>query len=130
MLTMDRPLCLRTAFALLLQAHEYATNLQCDAWEFAVEMHVLREAGLTNNDVRWLLMQDYLVHAWEVTTREQFHRVFQQQGGLLGEKSCFILTPAGLAFALHGEILPTDGSSQPAGGAPGGSPPRDGKCRP
>ena len=127
---MDRAPMMRQALALLLQAHEYATQLQCDAWEFAVEVGSFREAGLTNNDIRWLLLRGYVAHAWEATTGEQFRRTFEPRGGLLGERSCFILTPTGLAFALGGAAGGPNGCAPPPGGAPPRTPPDAPRRRP
>jgi hypothetical protein len=40
---------LRSALGLLLQAWEYAEDCERDAWDFAVEIHSLRQHGLTNS---------------------------------------------------------------------------------
>src|SRR5947209_335258 len=56
---------MQTALALLLQAHEYAAKLGCNNWQFAVEMNTFRDIGLSKNDLRWLLLNEYVQHAWE-----------------------------------------------------------------
>src|SRR5947209_7806851 len=55
------------AFAILLQAYDYAAKLGRDRWEFAVEIRVLRAAGLTYSDLRWLRCKDYVEHSTEIT---------------------------------------------------------------
>jgi len=90
---------MQRALNLLLQGYEYAADLQCEVWEFAVEIRPLLEAGLTNSDLRWLLLKDYVAHALEITAPDGDSRAFQPLGKLLAERSCFVLTPAGVAFA-------------------------------
>ena len=46
----------RTAMTLLLQSHVFAVELKQGIWDFAVEIRSLNEAGLTNNDLRRLLI--------------------------------------------------------------------------
>jgi hypothetical protein len=114
---------LQPALQLLLEAHDYAVDLGSGAWEFAVEIEPLREAGLTNSDIRWLLLKGCLAHALEVTEPGSERRAFQPQGGALTERSCFVLTPGGVAVARSatrggilagGEIAPLPA----AGGGP------------
>ncbi len=91
---------LLTAFQLLLQGQEYTQELGCDPWDFAVEISCLRELGLTNNDLRWLLYKNYAVQGLEVIDDKHDRRVFHSGGLLhLANESCFILTEEGEAFA-------------------------------
>jgi hypothetical protein len=90
---------MHAALQLLLQASEYALEMQCVNWEFAVDIVSLREVGLTMNDVRWLMLNEYVQHAVEVTDREQDRRVFQANGKRLAVESCFVLTSRGIEFA-------------------------------
>ena len=48
----------RQGLWLLQQAHDYAAELSRSHWDFAVEISALREAGLTNSDLRWLACSD------------------------------------------------------------------------
>src|SRR4051795_11759741 len=68
-----------SALGLLLEGYDYARQLERDVWEFAVEIRCLLEAGLTHNDVRWLLCKGYAEHAVERTEpggrRREFLRV-------------------------------------------------------
>jgi hypothetical protein len=108
--------CLTAAFRLLRRAHEYAAALDCGPWEFAVEIDSFHDVGLTNSDLRWLLLQGYIAHAWDVTQTTHGQRTFQSSGRILGPQSCFILTPAGLPVAGlvgNGPPLRMPSSQQP-----------------
>jgi hypothetical protein len=91
--------CMRAGLQLLLQASDYAVELQCTLWEFAVEIKTLREVGLTMNDLRWLLLKRFVQHAVEVLEHDQDERVFQMHGKRLAADSCFVLTASGIEFA-------------------------------
>jgi hypothetical protein len=91
---------LQPALQLLLEAHEYAREVACDSWQFAVEIDALYAAGLTNSDLRWLLHAAYAEQARELTAEDDPARTFGPDGGRrLGEASCFVLTPAGVLLA-------------------------------
>ena len=83
-------------FALLLEARDYADRTASDAWEFAVEIHLLREIGLSDNDLRYLVRSQYLEHAHEVTAMGKLGRNFRSSGDLaFAKRTCFVLTPRG-----------------------------------
>ncbi len=82
--------------ALLRVAWERAKAANSDPWQFAVEIKALRSAGLSPNDLRWLLSQGYAEHAEELTGLEDAQRRFQPIPSLLlTARSCFILTEEG-----------------------------------
>ncbi len=84
----------------MLQAVEYAAELQQDAWEFAVELHVLREAKLSNSDLRWLIGKGYVEHAVEITGPSDRTRQFRRTPLVsFTEPTCLVLTPSGMAAA-------------------------------
>jgi hypothetical protein len=115
---MDIIPCLRNALQLLLQATEYAAEMNRDEWEFAVEIAYLQEVGLTVNDIRWLIFQDYVQHAVEINDPRNESRVFQNHSKLLASHSCFVLTPRGIEFArsINANGLPArQGPSGPSG---------------
>jgi hypothetical protein len=109
---------MKRAFSLLLQAHEYVLESGRDRWDFAVEIGSLREFGLTNNDLRWLLYNKYAHHAVEVTASDDDRRLFRPRGKLLlSERSCFVLTEEGLAVAVAlagSHELPLGGNAEAA----------------
>jgi hypothetical protein len=94
------PAQLRSALCLLLQAWDYATDCERDAWDFAIEIHSLRQQGLTNSDLRWLLCKGLTKHATENTVSVVKGRSFYPGAGLsFTDKTCFILTATGLSAA-------------------------------
>jgi hypothetical protein len=91
---------LRDALWLLLQAYEYAEELDQDVWSFAVELHALRAAHLTTSDLRWLACKYYVEHASETTKPQDTRRHFRRTGpATFVDETCVVLTPAGLALA-------------------------------
>jgi hypothetical protein len=87
---------IEAGLSLLHEAYAYACQLQRPAWDFAVEIHRLRAAGLTNSDLRWLACQHLVEHAAELTRAGQDGRVFRSTGPLTFTKTtCFILTETG-----------------------------------
>lgn len=66
--------------ALLYQGGEYARQLGEDRWEFAVEIHELKSAGMTVNDLRWLMVGDLAEHACDVTEDGEQSRRFENYG--------------------------------------------------
>src|SRR5262249_44802055 len=69
-------------------------------WDYAVEIHVLRRIGLSGNDMRLLVQRHFVEHAQEVTTYESDQRTFQQTSGVaFAKRTCFVLTPLGIAKA-------------------------------
>jgi hypothetical protein len=89
----------------MLEAHDFAQALKHPVWDFAVEIRSLREAGLTNNQIRWLVCSGYIEHAIERTELNSEKRVFHQVRSLaLYEQSCFVLTSAGILTAREIEL--------------------------
>lgn len=89
---------LRAALNLLLEAHEYAIDLDQDAWELAVELEVLRSANLTNSDLRWLSAVGMVEHAVEITRPSDCSRQFRRTNLVnVHEPTCVILTASGVA---------------------------------
>jgi hypothetical protein len=91
---------LREALSLLLQAHEYAQELEQDVWDLAVELTVLRAARLSNSDVRWLVGMGFVEHAVEVTGPTDRARQFRRTSLVsVSEATCLVLTRAGVLAA-------------------------------
>lgn len=88
------------ALALLLQAHEYAQELQQDVWDLAVELTVLRSAKLSNSDLRWLVGVGFVEHAVEITGPSDRTRQFRRTSLVsFNEPTCLVLTRAGVIAA-------------------------------
>jgi hypothetical protein len=91
---------LHRAIRLLLQAHHYAEELGRNPWDFAVERSCLREAGLTNNDIRWLVYVGFVEQGLDGSEASEFLPLPKSGGrSVLHKKSCFILTGEGYQFA-------------------------------
>src|SRR4051794_40254479 len=65
----------------LLEATRYAQELGCEAWEFAVDAAGLLTAGLTENDLRWLVKKGYVAQAIETSPPEGEERTFRNVVG-------------------------------------------------
>jgi hypothetical protein len=91
---------MRAALALLLQAHDFATQLSRGNWDFALEINSLRDLGLTPNDLRWLVCKGYVEHAREMRPQPGMDRRFRPNGVLtFPARTCFILSEDGVKFA-------------------------------
>ena len=76
--------------AVLLQAHQYAAELACSMWDFAVEIQELRAEGLTKNDLRWLVCKDYVEHRREISIACDDTREFRKSAPLAFSKRLFL----------------------------------------
>jgi hypothetical protein len=106
---------------MLLQAREYIlADLDCCGWDFAVEIRLLREAGLTHSDLRWLIRRGYVEHGIETTRPGMPTRSFMKASSLAFEDdTCFLLTDSGASFVRQfcaegalAEALPGNGRSR------------------
>jgi hypothetical protein len=101
-LTADRatiPARVRGALTLLFESHEYAEDLAANLWDFAVELDTMRDVGLTNSDIRWLVGKQLVDHAREITLPGEQHRAFRNGSPLaLADGTCFVLSKQGVAF--------------------------------
>ncbi len=87
---------------ILLAAHDYAADLKCDAWDFAVELAELQKVGLFTPDIRWLVHKGLVEHAHENRSPQTDRREFQHDCRLvLRKRSCFVLTQSGVGLARH-----------------------------
>jgi hypothetical protein len=87
----------------LRQAYDYALDVERDIWDFAVEIEELRQTGLTDSDLRWLVCKGFVEHRMEMTTAEDQKRVFRTASELkFDARSSFVLTSLGVA---HTESL-------------------------
>jgi hypothetical protein len=88
---------IKAALVRLAEAYDYARDMQCDLWDFAVEIDALVAVGLLPDDLRWLVTSGYVQHGREVTRHSDAARRFQPAGDLTFTKTtCFVLTEAGL----------------------------------
>lgn len=87
----------RAAILELAVGHDNAEDFRCGQWEFAVEIDFLMAAGLTPEEIRWLVASRYIEPAREVTKPSDTIRQFRPIRKFdLGRKTCFVVTAAGL----------------------------------
>ncbi len=91
----------KLALGELLEAHYYDTDLRQPDREFAVALGRLAEAGLTHNDLRWLLAKGFIEqtkkHGGTVRARNRVNRSATVDS--FSRRTRVVLTEAGLAFA-------------------------------
>jgi len=100
------------AFSTLLEALEYARDLDTSAWDFAVDLASLRRLKLTDSDLRWLVVRELVDHGLEVTPPRDAHRSFRRgERTVFRRRSCFVLTSEGakLAHELRVSAAPGNG---------------------
>ena len=91
---------LKAALAALLEAFDYAEDTGSDCWDFAVAIRRLRELGLSETDLRWLVKRRFVEHAREVTVQGDDGRQFRPTGNLtFTRRTCFVLTEIGVLRA-------------------------------
>lgn len=108
------PAPVRAALAQFAKARDYARDVQCDPWEFAIEIARLTSIGVTASDLRWLVKKGYIEHACEITRPGDAARRFQRRPNLAftGE-TCFLLTDAALALAEKMAAIASKGVTLP-----------------
>ena len=90
----------RDAIGLLLQAADYAQDLDRSHWDFAVEKNLLLNEQLTENDLRWLMLKGLLEHGIEDLEDSGGQREFHPTCDLrFYDGSCFVLTREGVLRA-------------------------------
>jgi hypothetical protein len=121
----------RLGLQFLWDSYVCAHQASADPWEFSVEWLELRRLGVTCNDVRWLIRQGLVQHAYEVTGSKDDHRRFVPCPSLnLSKRTCLIMTEEGCRLsqqfaeahgtertaAAHGPVTVSFVSAAPANG--------------
>ena len=113
----------RAALAHFAKARHYARNVQCDPWEFAIEIERLASMGVTTSDLRWLVKKGYIEHACEVTRPSDAVRRFKRRQNLaFTAESCFLLADTALSSAEKMGIIAAPDANSPGVGNPGSKP--------
>ncbi len=103
-----------SALAVLLEAFEYGNDLGGNDWEFGIELAVLRDLGVSNSGLRWLIGGGMADHAVEVTRSQDTARSFERPPRpVFSRRACFKLTPAGAAVARAVASRCEPGTQQP-----------------
>lgn len=80
----------------LLKAYRYAVDSSVCAWQFALPDNALRQCGMSESDLRWLLQKSYAECRLEITRPGDEERVFAVDAShshLM--QGCFVLTDLG-----------------------------------
>ena len=94
---------IQAALNILNRGYFYSQDIDCNVWEFAEEIENLYAAGMTANDLRWLLRKQYVEHRQETTDVNDDQRVFiHVRNEVFCERSCFVLTQEGIAYSSSG----------------------------
>ncbi len=104
---------LSEALELLSLGYRYATASDASVQEYAVTFESLRDAGLNECDIRWLVSQCFAEHFIEFTLPGDPSRSFRPGGVAISSTSCLTLTEEGFFFArqIAGGI--TESSPEP-----------------
>jgi hypothetical protein len=88
-----------SGMALLLEAFDCARDAGSSPWDYAIGVPQLREAGVSNSSLTWLLQKEYAEHLVESTVPGDVKRVFRSvETSLLSERSCLVLSETGALF--------------------------------
>ena len=83
----------------LVQASDYAHHCDAPIWTFALTYRELRNYGLIDNDLRFLLLNQLLMHGAESTEQCAQRKIDVVETMVFGEPSSFILTKKGYEWA-------------------------------
>jgi hypothetical protein len=93
---------LRAGLALLWRAYLCAQDTGVNVWEFALRTGRLYEAGMTDNDLHWMVAKGFAEHGEEISSHDEPHRTFRRSEGYsFHNHTCLILTASGAALAEH-----------------------------
>jgi hypothetical protein len=99
----DSAALFQVALSKLARAYVYAADVNCDAWQFAVEVDRLFAIGITTSTLRWSVTKGFAAHAVEVTRPNDTSRKFRSGRSLaFTKKTCFVITDAGLSLVKTG----------------------------
>jgi hypothetical protein len=91
---------MRKALALLRQAHDYGRDLGRHPRDFAVSIRELKESGLAEAALRWLVYRGYVAFAGDPTQAPEDDRSKAPNARLrFTPEDCFVLTERGLTYA-------------------------------
>jgi hypothetical protein len=93
---------LKPALRAMLRAWHFAHDLGESPWEFAVEIRALRDFGMTDSDLRWLVAKGLAEFAEDSRKPGRGPRRFRRRNRLpFNDRSCFVLTENGSALILE-----------------------------
>lgn len=90
----------RNGLTQLWQAFRFAGDAGAPIWDFALEIDILFQTGLTITDLRWLVSKRFCLCGLENSVYGASHRSFDPgEGFAFDKKTCVVLTLEGSAFA-------------------------------
>jgi hypothetical protein len=82
------------------------SNVRADPWASAISLEQLLSVGLTQCDLRWLVIKGYVRHAREITESGNTERRFQPGRNLaFANETRFLLTDVGTSLAGKQDAL-------------------------
>jgi hypothetical protein len=84
-------------FRKLALAWQFSRDCDRSQWDFAVELDVLDQEGVSHETLRWMLGKGLIEHAIESDEHRGIGRTFESPGGFAFKpRSCFVITGNGL----------------------------------
>jgi hypothetical protein len=84
----------------LLEAHDTAVDTGWDLWMYACHIQSLRQQGVYDTTLHWLLDQGFAEHRLETPSPSSARRTFKRARDThFTQASCFVLTEAGVLHA-------------------------------
>ena len=103
---------LQKGLELLVLGYRYARAGKANVQDFAIGYHSLREVGLEECDIRWLVSQSLVEHYVETTLPGDTTRSFSAGGVAICENSCLTLTHKGVCFVGEMDsVAPTESAN-------------------
>lgn len=85
---------------LLLVASRYMESSECEKSQLAIRREELSAVGLEAIDCRWMRIRGLVDHFNETTFPGDAKRSFRNGDAIIGDHSCFLLTPKGADFVV------------------------------
>ena len=98
---------LQAVLVKLAEAHDYARDVECDPWQYAVEIDRLKALGATTSDLLWLIRNGCVEHRKEITRPSDAEQV--PPGGNAAFRQAELFRGDGRRTSVHdARIPPTD----------------------
>lgn len=91
---------LKNGLSLLWRSYEYTSDLDPEGWRFAVEIGALRQAGLSDIDLHWLIARGFVDFEQKKVPFGNQNHSCDTRPPFESNNARFVLTEAGAAFAL------------------------------
>ena len=92
---------LRAGLALFWRAYLCAQDTGIDVWEFALRTARLYDAGMTDDDLQWMIAKGFAEHGEELFGNDSNRTFRSKDDYVFDHRSRLILTAGGAALAEH-----------------------------